>query len=99
MLLIKVPRDRRCPSCSSSTGETHVHVGPVGDYRAGPVGQLKVRADVVGVDMGLDHPLDPQAPLPGLVQVDADVAAEIDDARPPGGFIADRVRGWDRQAR
>jgi hypothetical protein len=35
------------------------------------------------VDVGLDHPLDPQAPLGGLLQVDADVTAPINDDRRP----------------
>jgi hypothetical protein len=54
------------------------------------VGQLQVPADEVGVNMGLDHPLDTQAPLCGLLQVDTDVAAGIDNDRPPGGLIAIR---------
>ena len=50
-------------------------------------------AEEVGVEVGLDHPLDPQTPLGGLVQVDADVPAGIDDDRPPGGLVADQVGG------
>jgi hypothetical protein len=34
---------------------------PVTDDRTGPVGQLQVPAEKIGVDVGLDHPLDPQA--------------------------------------
>ena len=45
------------------------------------------------MDVGLDHPLDPQVPQCGLLQVDADVAAGIDDHRPPGALIADQVGG------
>ena len=50
-------------------------------------------AEEVGVDVRLDHPLDPQPPPGGLLQVDADVAAGIDDDRPPGRLIADQVGG------
>ena len=66
---------------------------PVGDDRAGAGSQLQVPADEVGVNVGLDHPLDQRAPLGGLFQVDADVTARIHDDRPAGGLIADQIGG------
>jgi hypothetical protein len=63
--------------------KAHLRARPVTDDRTGPVGQLQVPAEKIGVDVGLDHPLDPQAPLGGLLQVDADVTAPINDDRRP----------------
>ena len=78
-------------------GEADIGAGPVGDDRAGLIGQLQVAADEVGVHVGLDHPLDPQPPSRGLIEIDAHIPAGIDDHRPPGGLVPDQV-GRMRQA-
>ena len=70
----------------------------VGDDGAGRRGQLEVAAEEVGVDVGLDHPLDRQ-PLGGcLLEVHVDVAPRIDDHGATRRLVTDQVRGV-REAR
>jgi hypothetical protein len=57
------------------------------------VREFQMPAEEIGMDVGLDRPLDPQAPHDGLLQVDADVTAGINDDRPAAGLIANQVGG------
>ncbi len=74
-------------------GEADVCARAVADHRAGAVGQLQVAGEEVGVDVGLDDPLDRHVPLGDLLQVDVDVATRVDHDCPAGGLVADQVGG------
>jgi hypothetical protein len=63
----------------------------VGDDCPGLRGEFEMAAEEVGVDVGLDHPLDRQ-PLRGrLLQVHADIAPWIDNDGATGRLVTDEI--------
>jgi hypothetical protein len=62
-----------------------------GDDRAGGLGELQVARQEVGVEVGLDHPLDGQPVGLGVGQIAGDVALGIHDDGPTGRLVADHV--------
>jgi hypothetical protein len=73
-------------------GKLDGRIGAIADDGAGAVGQFKVAAQEVGVEVGLDDPLDHQPLARRLVEVDADIAARIHHHRPAGRLVADEIR-------
>ena len=61
------------------------------DARSSAPGKLMMAGDEVGVQMRFDNVLDLQAPLPGGVYVNVDVALRVDHGRDP--FRGDQVGG------
>ena len=72
-------------------GELGLRALAVGDDRAGRGGQLEVPGEEVGVEVGLDDPLDVEAELVGLCEVAGDVALRVDDHGPSGALVGDQV--------
>jgi hypothetical protein len=66
------------------------------DGGSGALGQFKVAADEIGVQVGLDHVADGEAPRFGLIDVDVDVASRVHDGRLSIG--AQQVRGLGQTA-
>ena len=62
------------------------------DRRAGPVAQLEMAGDEIGVEVGEEDVRDPQAVLLGEGQVLVDVALRVDDRGRPGRLVADEIR-------
>ena len=79
-------------------GEVDVGALAEGDHRAGRGGELQVPREEVGVEVRLEHPLDAQILRRGLLEVQPDVAARVDDDGPAGRLVTDQV-GRVRQAR
>ena len=63
----------------------------VGDDGAGGGGQLQVTGEEVGVEVGLDDPLDTQPVAGRIVEVAADVTLRIDHDGTPGRLVADEI--------
>ena len=72
-------------------GEVGGGLGAVGDDGAGGLRQLEVTGEEVGVEVGLEHPLDLQAVGGRIGEVLADVALGVHHHRPPGGGVAHQV--------
>ena len=66
---------------------------------AGPVAQLQVAGDEVGVEVRQEHVADPAAEPVGVVQVLLDVALGVDDGRVATLWSAIRYEAWARQPR
>jgi hypothetical protein len=73
----------------------HREVGPrcaaVGDGGARGRSQLEVAREEVGVEVGLDHPLDRQPESLGVGEIARDVALRVDDDRPSRPLVSDQV--------
>ena len=54
--------------------------------------ELEMTREEVGVNVGLDDPLDPQAVLGRVLQIDRHVAVRVHHNRPAGGLVADQIR-------
>jgi hypothetical protein len=65
------------------------HAGPVGNDCPDSLDQLQLSGHEVGVDVCLDHPLDPQSTLGRLLEADTNVASRVDDDLPPCLLVAD----------
>jgi hypothetical protein len=78
-------------------GELGLGRGAVADHRPGGRGDLEVAGEEIGVEVGLDHPLDVQALGRGVIEILGDVALGVDDDRPAGRLVADQV-AEERQA-
>ena len=55
-------------------------------------GELEMTREEVGVNVGLDDPLDPQAALGRVLQIDRHVAVRVHHNRPARGLVADHIR-------
>ena len=79
------------PVGESVDGEVGAGFVAVGDDRTGRRGELEVTGEEVGVEVGLDHPLDAQTQRVGVGQVLRDVTLRVDDDRASGGLVTDQV--------
>ena len=65
----------------------------VADCGAGGFGQLEVAGQEVGVEVGLDHLLDPQPVGRGVGEVLGDIPLGVDDHRRTGRWVSHQVGG------
>ena len=66
---------------------------PQVDTGAGPVAQLQVTGQEVGVEVGQHDVANVESLLPGILQVEFDVPLRVDDHGVPGLRVGDHVGG------
>ena len=65
----------------------------VADPGTGALGDLEVSGDEIGVQVGVDDPLDREALVAHVVEVLVDVDARVDDHGLAGALVGDQVGG------
>ena len=86
------PSSIASPSCSGDERVLGLRLGAQVDGRAGPIAQLEVAGEEVGVQVRQEHVRDAQAVLAREREVLLDVALRIDDGGHAGVLVADEIR-------
>ena len=87
----RAPSSSSQPSANGSWSYCAPGAGVDVDRRAGRRGEPAVAGDVIGVGVGLEDVLDPDAHVARELQVLVDLELRVDDGGDPGLLVADQV--------